>query len=642
MSSSKDFSLSSSVDTEREACGRQHQSVNQIMALQSPSSLRLPLRFPADAFAALHLPAHEILHGRNRAAVCKANGWGFKDTYIYFIDKVTLTITGNRYPLCGHRLQHWQEFTNSIEGLDLEKKSFPKEEIVISPQRLVKKEFLDDLLSKAPGVEVSEEGLERLYHGHGHTCAEIFALRHGQLERLPDVVLFPKCHEDVEAIVACAVLHGVCLIPFGGGTSVTLGLAVPGDEERMVATVSLSYMQRILSLDREALLLTVEAGAVGAVLEEQLRHLGVTLGHEPDSLEFSTVGGWVATRASGMKKNAYGNIEDLLIDAVVVTPQGTLNQRLAAPRVSSGPSVQQLVLGSEGTLGIITQVVLKVKLLPEKKVYGCLVFPSFEIGVAFMRHVALNRLQPASIRLMDKRQTQCGALFRTVPPGGLGVRDAVADGVKRFYLNKVKGWREEDLCACTLLFEGSAEEVTCQQRNLYKAAKVFGALPAGGKNGQRGYQMTFLIAYVRDFVMDHFWVFESFEASLAWPLVLKCRNSVHNYITKECKNKGIRYPPLIMTRLTQVYDAGAVLYFYFGFNWAGIENPMEVYKHIEDGARRVIMNLGGSISHHHGVGKLRREFMASAIGETSMAVLRGVKACVDPQNIFGCKNLLDA
>lgn len=107
------------------------------------------------------------------------------------------------------------------------------------------------------------------------------------------------CLQDVEAIVDCAVRHQVCLIPFGGGTSVTGGLAVPHDEKRMVATVSLSFMQRILSLDRDALLLSVEAGAVGIVLEEQLRRLGVTLGHEPDSFEFSTVGGWVATRASG-------------------------------------------------------------------------------------------------------------------------------------------------------------------------------------------------------------------------------------------------------------------------------------------------------------------------------------------------------
>lgn len=640
MSSGKnDSRLSSS--TVRRRGHEQTVGGQEAVALQSPSSLRLPLRFPPESFSALRLPAQEIHHGRNRAAVCKANGWGFKDTYIYFIDKTTLTVTGNRYPLCGKRLQHWQRFTNSIEGLDLEAKSLPKEEIIISPQRLIKKEFLHDLLSRAPGVEVSEDGLERLYHGHGHTCAEIFALRHGQLERLPDVVLFPKCHEDVEAIVSCAVQHGVCLIPFGGGTSVTLGLAVPEEEQRMVATVSLSYMQKIISLDRDALLLTVEAGAVGAVLEEQLRRLGVTLGHEPDSLEFSTVGGWVATRASGMKKNAYGNIEDLLIDAVMVTPQGTLNQRLAAPRVSSGPSVQQLVLGSEGTLGIITKVVLKVKLLPEEKIYGCLVFPNFEVGVAFMRHVALNRLQPASIRLMDKRQTQCGALFRAVPPGGLGLRDALEDGIKHFYLNRIKGWHEDDLCACTLLFEGSSEEVALQQRNLYKAAKRFGGLPAGAKNGQRGYQMTFLIAYVRDFIMDHYWVFESFEASIAWPLVLKCRNSVHNYITEECKRRGIKHPPLVMTRLTQVYDTGAVLYFYFGFNWKGIDSPMKVYKQIEDGARNVIMALGGSISHHHGVGKLRREFLPNAVGETSVTVLRGVKTCLDPKNIFGCRNLFD-
>ncbi|KAL8446680.1 hypothetical protein Emag_004628 [Eimeria magna] len=269
---------------------REEKTEKNALALQSPSSLRLPLHLPPDVFATLRLPAHEILHGRNRAVACKVNGWGFKDTYLRFLDAATITLTGNR--------------------------------------------FLADLLEQAPDVEVSEEGFERLYYGHGHTCEEIFALRHGHIERLPDVVLYPKCHKDVEVIVKCASDHGVCLIPFGGGTSVTLGLAVPEAEERMVATVSLTFMQKILSLDRDALLLLVEAGAVGAVLEEQLKRLGVTLGHEPDSLEFSTVGGWVATRAS-------------------------------APRVSSGPSVQQLILGSEGTLGIITQVLFKVKPIPE-------------------------------------------------------------------------------------------------------------------------------------------------------------------------------------------------------------------------------------------------------------------------------------
>ncbi|KAL8270540.1 hypothetical protein Esti_005511 [Eimeria stiedai] len=555
------------------------------LALQSPSSLRLPLHLPPDAFATLRLPAHEILHGRNRAVACKANGWGFKDTYIRFLDSATITLTGNRYSLCGHRMQHWHDFTDSVEGLNFHDKSLAKEEIIISPQRCINRRFLADLLEQAPDVEASEEGLERLYYGHGHTCGEIFALRHGQIERLPDVVLYPKCHKDVEVIVKCASQHGVCLIPFGGGTSVTLGLAVPEDEERMVATVSLSFMQKILSLDRDALLLLVEAGAVGAVLEDQLKRLGVTLGHEPDSLEFSTVGGWVATRASGMKKNAYGNIEDIVIDVVMVTPQGTINQRLAAPRVSSGPSVQHLILGSEGTLGIITQVLFKVKPIPETKTYGCLAFPTFEVGLAFMRHVALNNIQPASIRLMDKKQTRCGSVFRITPPGGPPLKEALADSVKKFYLNRVKGWREEDLCACTLLFEGAAEDVAFQQRNIYKAAKLFGALPAGSKNGERGYQMTFMIAYIRDFVMDHQWIFESFEAALPWPVVLKCKNMVEDYIKTECKRIGIRYSPLIMVRLTQVYDAGAVLYFYFGFNRAGMGRPIEAYKHVEDGAR---------------------------------------------------------
>lgn len=612
----------------------------RVLALGSPVALRLNLNILPDNTGPLDVDDDKRLYGRNRLNVCKWNGWGFKDTYLGMSNSTMVRLSGSRYSLCGVDMAHWHGFVDSIPGIEFTFTSPAQTSIVIPEPQHINTQFIAELRQRAPDVEVATSPEERLYHGHGHTCYEIFQLRYGRLSRLPDAVLYPKCHEDVEAIVGAATKHGVCIIPFGGGTSVALGVAVPEGELRMVATVSLSFMQKILFLDTDALLLFVEAGAVGKVLEDQLQRRGVTLGHEPDSLEFSTVGGWVATRASGMKKNAYGNIEDLVVDTVVVTPHGTLNRRSAAPRVSCGPSLQDLIIGSEGTLGIITQVLLKVKVLPEERAYGCLVFPSFNIGVAFMRHVALNKLQPASIRLMDKTQTQCGSLFRTSPPGGPSLKDDLAERLKKFYLERIRGWRESDLCACTLLFEGSCEEVKSQKRNIYDACKRFGALPAGRLHGERGYQMTFMIAYLRDFIMEHHWIFESFEASMPWPVVLVCYDAVKRNIEENAARLELKYPPIIMARLTQVYDAGAVLYFYFGFNWAGLEDPVKVYNELEHDARQTILTCGGCLSHHHGIGKLRKEFMPQAVGNTGLTLLRATKKALDPHNIFANGNLI--
>lgn len=606
----------------------------------SPAALRLGRHLFKESETSGNVISDTRLFGRNRVDLCKWNGWGYTDTYVALSNSTMIRLQGSRYTLSGVDMCHWHEFMQTIPGIEFTFTSPAQTTLVVPAQRKYNVRFIDDIRREAPEVEIASCPKERLFHGHGHTCQEIFHLRFGSLSRLPDVVLYPKGHNDVQVIVNCAAKHNVCLIPFGGGTSVTLGLTVPEKEERMVATVSLGFMQKILHLDRDALLVSVEAGAVGGILESQLRRLGVTLGHEPDSLEFSTVGGWVATRASGMKKNMYGNIEDLVVNVVVVTSQGTFNQRTSAPRVSCGPSLQQLILGSEGTLGIITQVLLSVRLAPECKVYGCLAFPTFEAGVHFMREVALRKIQPASVRLLDRTQTQCGSLFMTSPPGGPSVKELLVNKLKHFYLNKVKGWREEDLCGCTLLFEGTAAEVATQQQRIYQLAKMYGGLPAGSKNGERGYQMTFMIAYLRDFIMEHHWIFESFEASMAWPVVIICCERVKQNIHKDCKRLGIKYPPIIMVRLTQVYDGGAVLYFYFGFNWAGLADPVKIYGEVEHNAREVILKCGGAISHHHGVGKLRKEFMAKAVGETGIKMLQTAKNALDPQNIFGNGNLI--
>uniref|UniRef100_A0A4W6EAG3 Alkylglycerone-phosphate synthase n=1 Tax=Lates calcarifer TaxID=8187 RepID=A0A4W6EAG3_LATCA len=369
----------------------------------------------------------------------------------------------------------------------------------------------------------------------------------------------------------------------------------------------------------------------------QLNESGYCTGHEPDSMEFSSLGGWVATRASGMKKNIYGNIEDLVVHIKMVTPQGVIEKSCQGPRMSTGPDIHHFIMGSEGTLGVVTEVTMKIRPMPEYQKYGSVVFPNFEQGVACLREVARQRCAPASIRLMDNEQFKFGHALK---PQVSSIFTSFLDGLKKFYITKFKGFDPNRLCVATLLFEGDREKVLQHEKQVYDIAAKFGGLAAGEDNGQRGYMLTFVIAYLRDLGMDYYVIGESFETSVPWDRVLDICRNVKARIVRECKERGVQFPPLSTCRVTQTYDAGACVYFYFAFNYRGLSDPVHVYEQVEHAAREEILANGGSLSHHHGVGKLRKEWMRETVSNVGMGMLKSVKDYVDPNNIFGNRNLL--
>ncbi len=242
---------------------------------------------------------------------------------------------------------------------------------------------------------------ERIMHSHGATLAEVFTLRHGVFHRCVDVIIYPDNHQQVERIVELANKHNVVLVPYGGGTNVTQSLILNPKETRMIVSLDMSRMNRIKWVDKINMLACIEAGIIGQDLERELKNYGVVLGHEPDSIEFSTLGGWISTRASGMKKNAYGNIEDILMNVKLVTSKGTISKNTEWPRVSNGPDLNHVVMGHEGNFGVVTEAVLRVRPIPEVKEYSSIVFHDFEIGIKFMDEVARSRNWPASLRVVD-------------------------------------------------------------------------------------------------------------------------------------------------------------------------------------------------------------------------------------------------
>lgn len=358
-------------------------------------------------------------------------------------------------------------------------------------ESIITQSILDDI--KALGISFSVEGLDRLIRARGQALHEIAAVKTNKIKRLPDVVVWPSCHEEVVELVKLADRRGLVIIPYGGGTSVSGAVECPANELRPIISLDTSQMNEILWVDYENLVVCCEAGILGQDLERELIKLGYTAGHEPDSYEFSSLGGWVATRASGMKKNTYGNIEDLVVHVKMVTPRGVLSKSSKSPRISCGPDFQQTILGSEGSLGVVTEVVLKIRPLPKVTRYGSIVFPDFGSGVKCMREVARQRCQPSSIRLIDNEQFHLGQTLKPAPTAF----GSFLEVLKTTYLTKVKGFDMNQLCVATLLYEGSEEDVVAQEKKINAIAAGLGGMPGGAKNGERGYVLTFVIAYIR-------------------------------------------------------------------------------------------------------------------------------------------------
>jgi alkyldihydroxyacetonephosphate synthase len=336
-----------------------------------------------------------------------------------------------------------------------------------------------------------------------------------------------------------------------------------------------------------------------------------------------------------MKKNRYGNIEDLVLDVTVVTAAGKLERTSASPRESVGVDLRRLIFGSEGTLGIVTSAIVKIFPLPEVQRYGSVLFPTFKNGYKFMYELMHEAAPPASVRLVDNLQFQFGLALK---PKSTSALADLKSKVEKLYVTKIKGFEPDKMVACTLVFEGSRQEVDQQERDLYRIAAKHGGMRAGGENGRRGYQLTYSIAYIRDFLMPYYIIAESFETSVPWSNALKLCDNVKRRLTEEYARRKLPGKAFVTARITQLYRTGVCIYFYFGFFYKGIPKPQEVYLELENIARDEILKSGGSLSHHHGVGKLRRMYLPRIMSETGLQWKRDLKKTLDPQNVFGAGN----
>jgi alkyldihydroxyacetonephosphate synthase len=563
--------------------------------------------------------------------------WGYADTrFVIQPEDGHVRMTGDRYPLCGYPMPHFLPYLEMSMGLPLDLKNLRPEltEKVVQPAHR-NEAFCQAITATFPERMYTFQDAARLRHSHGQTGAEeVFLVFYSQLERTADMVFFCESDTDAEQLIQLAVQHNICLVPYGGGTSVSGALMLPPDETRMIVAISTRRMNKLEWIDAENMQACVQAGMSGKELEEALATQGFTCGHEPDSIELSTVGGWISTNASGMKKNRYGNIEDIVERVTLLTTRGLVDQAIATPRAAMGMQLQKLLFGSEGNLGLITKAVLRIHRLPEVQAYASLVFPNFTKGVEFLRELSQTNFVPASIRLVDNKQFHFGQALKPEETA----KKAWINKAKYWYLSKVKGIELEELVAATLVMEGSAAEVAYQKKSIILLAQKFGGVSGGSTNGKRGYRLTFAIAYIRDFLAELNILGTTFETTVPWSKIHEVVDHVRTDFFTQHQKKGLPGKPFMSFRVTQIYRTGVCIYFMIGFYAKDIPHSEEILGIIEHNLRQTIIDHGGSISHHHGVGKIRRDFLKDTVSPTSIQIVQDVKAAHDPHNIFGIRN----
>ena len=563
--------------------------------------------------------------------------WGYNDTNFEFVGPKLVRVTGSRYPLAGYEMPNFIPFVEEMLQVPIN----PDEIVAEKERQEVPASRADEALvgafEEALGATcISLEEKDRLVHSHGQLSVdEIYRLLYGDsLERVVDAVLYPESEDHVRTLVRLAAERDICLVPYGGGTNVSGALALPANDGRIFVSVDMRRMNKIVWLDEENYQACIEAGISGKELERELSAHGYTSGHDPDSVELSTLGGWIATNASGMKKNRYGNIEDIVLEATLVTPAGDVETLRVTPRNSVGVQPRGLLFGSEGNFGIITKAVLKVHPKPAVREYGALVFKTFADGVSYLKELRQTGAMPASIRLVNNNEFRFGQALKPAPAAMKHWKEKV----QKFALLKLMGFDPLQMVACTIVMEGARDEVEHQQRTIFKLAKAHGGKSAGAANGKRGYTLTFGIAYIRDFLNQFNFLGETFETSVPWNKIHEVTQAVHDKLLEQCSTHNVSGRPYLAYRVTQTYHTGVCIYFTMGFSGRGLSDPIGIYHNIEHNLRQTILDHGGSLSHHHGVGKIRQGFMRQVQSDGSIEVLQKTKEAIDPENMFGIRN----
>jgi len=478
---------------------------------------------------------------------------------------------------------------------------------------------------------VSTLPYDRLVHSYGKSYADMIRMFLRDVENAPDWVAFPRSEGHISEIIEYAETHNMAVIPFGGGTSVCGGVeADVGKEYAATISLDLQNFNRILDVDIKSRSALIEAGMLGPDLEAELKKYGYTLRHFPQSFWFSTLGGWIATRAGGHFATLYTHIDDFVESTRVLTPSGVMESR-RLPGSGAGPSPDRMVIGSEGTLGVITQAWVRLQQRPIWKASATVTFSTMQQGVEAVRIISQAGLFPSNCRLLDETEVQWNGLA-TAPCAMLVLGFESAD-------HPVNAWMDRALeIASDHNGEFSSEDV------VYSSTESAPDKDRQTDTGADAWRNSFIrMPYYRNKLLGHGIIADTFETAITWDdfddLYRGVKAGIQNTIKELTGAEGI-----VSCRFTHVYPDGPAPYFSFftvGDSTGDLRKALEKWRIIKQVANDLVVSLGGTSTHHHAVGRDHRSGYEQQTSELFRRAFAAAKASLDPEGIFNPGVLID-
>lgn len=465
---------------------------------------------------------------------------------------------------------------------------------------------------------------DRLRHAVGRGYVDLARLRGGHLGDAPDAVLVPADAAAVGRLIDACAAAGVAVVPFGGGTSVVGGVEPLRGSHEALVSLDLTALREV-EVDETSLTARLGAGLRGPEAEAALAAQGLTLGHFPQSFEYATIGGFAATRSAGQASSGYGRFDSLVTSVRMITPSGNLST-LETPHTAAGPALREVAIGSEGTLGVIPDVTVRVRPAPPQRRYEAWMAESFEAGCEIVRVLAQGPGLPTIVRVSDEEETM-GSLALSGPRGMTG----------RAFDGYLKARRRAGGALMIVGFEADEETLTRRRALTVRALRGGGAVYLGRAAGRSWGHGRYNGPYQRDLLMGMGAMAETLETSHTWTRLGELHRSVSAAIAGALDGQGT--PGLVFCHLSHAYADGASLYFTFiARSRRGAE--LEQWAAVKKAASEAIVANGATITHHHAVGRDHAPYMAAEVGETGLEVLRAVKERLDPTGIMNPGKLL--
>ncbi|WP_055176238.1 FAD-binding oxidoreductase [Corynebacterium lowii] len=503
-----------------------------------------------------------------------------------------------------------RKLVSTVLGADAEKNNrIPAAEIKLSEVRLSEADLA--ALAEIVGAQyLSVEHEQRLRRARGKSYPDLLDWRSGRVIDAPDAVVAPGTEEEVEALLRWCTQERVAVVPFGGGTSVVGGVAPKDGGLRAVLSLDLARFDALEDVDEVSLEVTLGAGLSGPHAELKLAEHGLQIGHFPQSFPYASIGGYAATRSSGQNSAGYGRFDEMVRELTVVTPVGITRVGYQAPASAAGPDLRQLFLGSEGTLGVITRVRLRVHPIPQVKRYEAFSFPSFTQGAEAMRHVVQTGTGPTVLRLSDEIESSIN----------LSSTDKIGDS-------------EDADSGCLLLtmYEGTPEHTASRHEETRNLLLSLGGVSRGEGPVRQWEQGRFGAPVLRDGLLDQGAVCETFETATEWSNIGRVKKAVTEAVGEALAASGSS--AIIMCHISHVYEGGCSLYFTIIAGQRG-DDPARQWWTAKEAACQAMVDNGATITHHHAVGTDHRPWVQPDMGELGATILGSVKATLDPAGIL--------